>query len=129
LAASSTQSDAGDRRMAGVFAGLRTGPLVWLGELDFVRDDGFPEGRRSLLAALGEVNWSFRRGHNLKLTAEYLDPDRDVSEDHKTRTSLVYELTPLPFVQLRLGARRWDGIPQNAFDNRRMLFFELHAFM
>ena len=34
LAASSTQSDAGDRRMAGVFAGLRTGPVVWLGEVD-----------------------------------------------------------------------------------------------
>ena len=129
LAAASTQADAGDRRMAGIFAGLRTGPLVWLGEVDLVRDDGFPQGRRSLLAALGEVNWGFRRGHNLKLTAEYFDPDRDVREDHKTRTSLVYELTPLPFVQLRLGARRWDGIPQNAFDNRRLLFIELHGVM
>jgi hypothetical protein len=129
LAASSTESDAGDRRMAGLFAGLRTGPLAWLGEVDFIRDDGFPQGQRSLLAALGEVNWSFRQGHNVKLTAEYFDPDRDVSEDHKSRLSLVYELTPLPFVQVRLGARRWEGIPQNAFDNRRMWFLELHAFL
>jgi hypothetical protein len=129
LAVSSTRADAGDRRMAGLFAGVRTGPLTWLGEVDLVRDEGFPQGRRSLLAGLGEVNWGFRRGHNLKLTAEYFDPDRDVSEDHKGRLSVVYELTPLPFVQLRLGARRWDGIPQNAFDNRRLLFLELHAFM
>lgn len=129
LAASGTRSDAGDRRVAGVFAGLRTGPLTWLGEVDLVRDEGFAEGRRSLLAALSEVNWGIRRGHNLKLTAEYFDPDRNVGEDHKSRTSLVYEVTPLPFVQLRLGARRWEGIPQNAFDNRRTLFLELHAFM
>jgi hypothetical protein len=129
IAASSTSANAGDRRMAGVFAGVRTGPLVWLGEVDLVRDEGFVEGRRSLLATLGEVNWSIRRGHNLKLTLEYFDPDRDLSEDHKSRASLVYEVTPLPFVQLRLGIRRWEGIPQNAFDNRQTVFLELHAFM
>ena len=129
VAASSTSANAGDRRMAGVFAGVRTGPLVWLGEVDLVRDEGFAEGRRSLLATLGEVNWGIRRGHNVKLTLEYFDPDRDVSEDYKSRASLVYELTPLPFVQLRLGYRRWEGIPQNSFDNRRTLFLELHAFM
>ncbi|HET9643715.1 MAG TPA: hypothetical protein VFP68_10265 [Burkholderiaceae bacterium] len=129
LAASSTQSNSGDRRMAGVFGGLHTGPLVWLGEVDLVRDEGFPEGARKLLAGLGEVNWGLRRGHNLKLTLEYFDPDRKVREDQKGRVSLVYELTPLPFVQLRLGFRRWNGIPQNALDNRKLLFLELHAFM
>lgn len=129
VAASGTSANAGDRRMAGVFAGLRTGPLVWLGEVNLVRDEGFAQGRRSLLATLGEVNWGIHRGHNLKLTLESFDPDRDVSEDHKSRVSLVYEVTPLPFVQLRLGVRRWEGIPQNAFDNRRTLFLEFHAFM
>jgi hypothetical protein len=129
LALSRVDSKAGDRDMAAVFGGLRTGPLVWLGEVDAIRDEGFPQGTRRLLAALGEVDWSWRRGHNLKLTAEYFDPDRDVREDHKTRVSVVYELTPLPFVQVRFGARRWEGIPQNAFDNRRMLFLELHAFL
>jgi hypothetical protein len=129
VAASSTSSDAGDRNMVAGFAGLRTGPLTWLGEVDLVRDEGFPEGRRSLLAALGEVNWTFRRGHNLKLTGEYFDPDRDVREDQKSRISLAYEWTPWPFVQLRLGARWWDGIPQNALDNRRLLFLEVHGFL
>jgi hypothetical protein len=128
LAGSFTQSDAGDRSMAGVFGGLKTGPVAWLGEVDYIRDAGYPEGTRTLLAALGEADWAFRKGHNLKLTAEYFDPDEHVNEDEKTRWSLVYEYTPLPFLQLRAGWRRYDGIPQNDFDNRRQLFAELHGF-
>jgi hypothetical protein len=128
-AAGYTRAASGNRQMLGFFGGLRTGPLAWLGEVDLVRDAGYAQGRRSLLAALGELNWAVLRGHNLKITGEYLDPDRKVSEDHRTRLSLVWEFTPLPFVQLRTGIRRWDGIPQNAVDNRRLLFFELHAFL
>ena len=128
LSGAFTHSDAGDRSMLGVHGGLRTGPLVWLGEADLVRDEGFPGGARQLLTGLGEVNWSWRRGHNLKLTAEYFDPDRDVAEDHKARYSLLYEYTPMPFLQVRAGARRYRGIPQNVLDNRRALFLEFHGF-
>ena len=124
-----TSSTAGSRNAAALFGGLRTGPVVWLGEVDLVRDSGYPEGRRKLLAALGEVDWKILQGHNLKLTSEYLDPDRRVANDHKVRHSLVYELTPIPFVQLRAGYRRYGGIPQNPFDNRRAVFVEVHAFM
>ena len=127
-AAATTESDRGDRRMGGVFAGLRTGRLSWLGEADLVRDEGFAEGSRSGVSALGEVNWSIRDGHNLKLTGEYFDPDRDVDEDEQNRWSLVYELTPLPFIQLRAGYRRYEGIPQNDLQNRRLTFIELHGF-
>lgn len=126
-AAASTSSKAGNRRVGGVFGGLHTGPLVWLGEVDLVRDDGFPEGRRTLLAALGEVNWRLSQGHNLKLTGEVHDPDRRVRHDHKVRRSLLYEYTPLPFVQLRFGYRRHQGIPQNRLDNRRLAVAELHG--
>jgi len=128
-AASFTQSGAGNRRVGGVFAGLRTGPVAWLGEVDGVRDDGYPDGPRSMLAALGEADWLIRKGHNLKITAEYYDPDRSVAEDQKTRWSVLYEFTPLPFVQLRAGLRRYRGIPQNDLDNRRTLFLELHGFL
>jgi len=127
-AASFTSSDAGDREMAGLFGGLRTGPVAWLGEVDWIRDEGFPEGTRTMLAALGEADWAFRKGHNLKLVAEFVDPDRHVHEDQKTRWSALYEYTPLPFVQLRFGCRQYDGIPQNDLDNRRLLFAEIHGF-
>jgi hypothetical protein len=128
LALLHTDSDAGNRDSAGLFAGLRTGPIAWLGEVDYVRDEGFPEGTRDLLTALGEVDWAWRKGHNLKLTAEYFDPDRDLDEDQKTRFSAVYEYTPWPFVQLRGGWREYDGIPQNDLDNRSEAFVEIHGF-
>ncbi|NRF65836.1 hypothetical protein HLB44_02430 [Aquincola sp. S2] len=128
-AVASTDSTAGYRNATAIFGGLLTGPVVWLGEIDLVRDNGFPEGRRKLVAALGEVNWKIRQGHNLKASAEYFDPDRRISNDHRVRHSLVYELTPIPFVQLRAGYRRFGGIPQSPVDNRRLMFVELHAFL
>ncbi|HEX2012234.1 MAG TPA: hypothetical protein VJN44_14965 [Roseateles sp.] len=126
-ALASTSSAAGNRQVAGLFGGTRTGPVSWLLELDLVRDDGYPEGRRTLLATLAEANWLIRQGHNLKLTGESFDPDRHVSNDHKMRYSLVYEYTPIAFVQLRAGTRRYMGIPQSNVDNRRQAFVELHA--
>ena len=112
----------------GAFAGLRTGAIAWLAEVDRIADDGFPGGRRELWAGLVEANWSFRRGHNVKLTAEGLDPDRDVDEDERSRYGLMWEYTPWPYVQLRAGVRVYDGIPQNAVQNRRQLILEWHAF-
>jgi hypothetical protein len=128
-AVSVTQSIAGNRRAAALFAGLRSGRIAWLGELDVVGDDGYPQGTRTIAAALGEADWAIARGHNLKLTAEFHDPDRAVHHDQKTRFSVVYEWTPLPFVQLRAGFRRYFGIPQNDLDNRQLLFVELHGFL
>ncbi len=128
LSVSYTNSKAGDRRVGGIYGGLRTGPLAWLGEADYVEDDGFPEGRRSMVATLAEVNWTAQRGHNFKLTYEYFDPDRKVSNDAQNRYSLLYEYTPLPFLQLRAGFRRYRGIPQNDLQNRKLMFVELHGF-
>jgi hypothetical protein len=128
-AASFTQSPFGNRGVEGLFAARRTGPVVWLGEVDVVRDAGFPEGTRRLAAVLGEADWAIRQGHNLKITGELFDPDRSIAQDQKTRWSIVYEYTPVPFIQARVGFRRYRGIPQNDLDNRRLLFVELHAFM
>jgi hypothetical protein len=121
-------SDAGDRRMQNVYAGLRTGPIAWLAEVDYIVDDGFFGGTRHQLMGLVEANWNLRPGQNLKLTAEAFDPDTDLSEDEQNRFSLVWEYAPLPYVQLRIGARIYDGIPQNDLQNRKTAFAELHAF-
>jgi hypothetical protein len=121
-------SDAGNRQLVGVHAGLRTGPLAWLAEVDNIADDAFPGGRRNLWTALLETNWNFAKGHNLKATIEGFDPDSDIAEDEQSRFSLFWEYTPLPFVQLRVGARAWEGIPQNPLQNRRLFIAELHAF-
>jgi len=116
------------RHAYGLFGGLRTGPLAWLGEADLVTDNSFPDGERKMVAGLLETNWLIARGNNLKLTAEWFDPDRNVSEDEQTRWSVVYECTPIQFVQLRFGARFYEGIPQNDLQNRRLYFVQLHGF-
>jgi hypothetical protein len=125
LAGSSEQSSAGDRRMTGLFAGLRTGPIAWLAEGDLVHDDSL---QRSEVAGLLEGDWRVRKGHNLKLTAEYMDPDRAVRNNQQTRYSFVYEYTPIPFLQLRAGYRHFFGIPQSNPENQQLTFIELHAY-
>ena len=126
-ATSLTQSAAGNRRVGGLFAGLRTGPVSWLGEIDAVRDESFASGR-SLAAGLLEADWRIRKGHNLKLTAESYDPNRAVAQDQRARYSIVYEFTPVSFLQLRAGYRRYRGIPQSNVENQRLSFVELHGY-
>jgi hypothetical protein len=126
-ATSLTQSDAGNRRVGGLFAGLRSGPIAWLGEIDVVRDESFPGGR-SLTAGLIEADWRIRKGHNFKLTAESHDPDRAVRQNQQARYSIAYEFTPLAFLQLRAGYRRYRGIPQSNVENQRLSFVELHGY-
>lgn len=116
----------GDRQMQNVFGGLRTGRVAWLAELDYIIDDGTPTGRRKLWVSLIEANYMIKKGHNLKATFEFFDPDTDVSEDEQNRFSLVWEYFPIQFLQTRLGYRRYDGIPQNPAQNREQLFLELH---
>ena len=127
-AISINNADVGNRDAYGVFAGLRTGPIAWLAEADLIADSSFPEGERRLVSGLLEGNWRVRQGHNLKVTAELSDPDRAVSEDQQTRWSVIYEYTPIQFLQLRAGLRRYDGIPQNDLQNRKLYLIQLHGF-
>jgi hypothetical protein len=123
-------NDAGDteRQMAGLHAGLRTGPVAWLAEVDYVEDRGLPGGDLRRWAGLIEADWMPRRGHNLKVTVEALEPDTDVDDDEQERYSLVYEYAPFQFVQLRGGLRIYDGVAGNDPQNRRFGFIELHGF-
>jgi hypothetical protein len=118
----------GGRGTFGLFAGLRTGPITWLGEADVINDESLGPDQGRMLATLLEANWLIVRGNNLKITEEYLDPNRDVHNNGQTRWSVVYELTPIQFAQIRAGVRYYDGIPQNDTQNTREYFVELHGF-
>jgi hypothetical protein len=123
-----TSEDAfGDREMQSVFAGLKTGPISWLAELSVVGDES-PSGERDFYATLLEGNWRLRKGHNLKLGYEYLEPDDDRDEDEQERYSFVWEYNPIQFVQSRVGVRSYNGIPNIAVSNRDELFAELHVY-
>ena len=129
VAGAFTKANAADRQMYGVFAGVRTGPIAWLGEADLVRQAGFANGTRSMIPALAEADWAICRGNNLKLTYEFYDPERTVPNNGQTRWSAVYELTPIPLLQARAGFRRYQGIPQNNLQNQTFGFAELHLFL
>ncbi len=117
----------GDRTMSGVFAGLRTGPVTWLAELDFINDET-PTGDRDMIVSLLEANWRLAKGHNLKLTYEDFDPDEAVADDEQERISLVWEYSPIQMLQTRIGARLYDGVAGNDIQNRDEFFAELHVF-
>lgn len=127
LSASVNDSDGGDREMAGLFAGLRTGPIAWLAEVDFVSDDVGPGATRDARAGFVEANWMPRKGHNFKFSYDVFDPDDGVSEDHEVRYSLQWEYSPMQFLQGRFGVRVHDGPPADSSANRDALFAELHG--
>ncbi len=125
---SANYNGAADRRMQSVFAGLRTGIVAWLASGIYITDDGTPTGQLKQWATLVEGNVEVAKGHNLKLTYEYYDPNQDVKEDQRERYSVVWEYMPIQFTQFRLGARKNNGIPQNNAQNATEVFLQWHAF-
>jgi hypothetical protein len=121
-------SSSGSRTAYALFGGLRTGPIAWLAQAELIDDKSVDPAGQKQLAGLLEANYAPARGHNIKVTGEYLDPNRDVPNDQLTRWSLVYEYTPIQFVQLRGGFRYSDGIPQDPAEHLKLYFIELHGF-
>jgi hypothetical protein len=128
ISASTNDSGTAERRMQSVFGGLRTGFVAWLASAVYITDEAPPSARLTHWASLVEANIEAAKGHNVKLTYEYYDPNRDVSEDQRARYSLVWEFVPFQFTQFRLGARKNDGIPQNSAQNASEVFLQWHAF-
>ena len=128
VSASYNNADLGDRTMYALFGGLRTGPIAWLAEVDAITDELPAGGERDSTASLFEANWLFRRGHNIKATYDFLDPDTDVDDDEQSRASLLWEYTPMQFLQTRLGARLYDDDADIDRQNRDEFFVELHGF-
>jgi hypothetical protein len=128
LAANFNAQPGGSKSAYGIFGGLRTGPISWLGQAEITDDQSIPNSQGKQLATLLEANWLIARGNNLKITDEFLNPNRAVPNGEQTRWSLVYELTPIQFVQVRAGFRRNDGIPQDPAEHQKLYFVELHGF-
>ena len=131
-AANFNKKEVGNRSAFALFAGLRTGPIEWLAQGQLIEDKSVTEGQsltgQRQAAGLIEGNWTISRGNNLTVTGEAFDPDRGVKNNAQTRWSVVYEWTPIQFVQLRGGARFQDGIPQINTQHTHLYFVELHGF-
>jgi hypothetical protein len=118
----------GAKSAYGLFGGLRTGPISWLAQAEITDDQSIANAQGKELATLLEGNWLITRGNNLKVTEEFLNPNREAGHGEETRWSVVYELTPVQFAQIRAGVRRNDGIPQDPAEHQRLYFIELHGF-
>jgi hypothetical protein len=130
IGASANFNDADDteRFSTGLFGAVLTGPVVWLAEIDYVEDTGLPGGDVRRLASLVEADWEPRQGHNLKFTYEWHEPNDDLDDDEQDRYSLVYEYTPIQYLQLRGGARDLESAPGNLQPDSRFFFVELHVY-
>ncbi len=128
IAANRNDQSAGAKSAYGIFGGLRTGPISWLAQVEITDDLSIADGQGKQLATLLEANWLIARGNNLKITDEFLNPNRAVPNGEETRWSLVYEFTPIQFAQIRAGFRWNDGIPQDNAEHGRLYFVELHGY-
>ena len=128
VAANYNAQSGGAKSAYGIFGGLRTGPISWLAQAEITDDQSIANKQGKQLATLLEANWLIARGNNLKITDEFLNPNRAVPNGEQTRWSLVYELTPIQFVQIRAGFRWNDGIPQDNAEHQKLYFVELHGF-
>lgn len=126
IAANDDDNSFARRRILGLFGGVRTGPVEWLGEVDTVEIKSEPSVTQA--AALLEADWLVAPGNNLKLTFEPYDPERGVYGNGLSRLSLVYELTPVQFLQIRAGVRDYNG-PRGVYaENEMLTFVQLHVF-
>jgi hypothetical protein len=125
--ASYNVADDVERLSSGLFATFLTGPVTWLAEVDYVKDTGLPGGDLERWVGLFEANWRPRQGHNLKATFERDEADADIDGDELDRYSLLYEYTPIQYLQLRGGARATKG-GTGLQPETRLLFLELHAY-
>jgi hypothetical protein len=128
LAANRNDQSGGAKTAYGIFGGLRTGPISWLAQAEITDDESIASGQGKELATLLEANWLISRGSNLKITEEFLNPDRAAPNGEETRWSLVWEYTPIQFAQIRTGFRWSDGIPQDNAEHGRIYFVELHGY-
>jgi hypothetical protein len=128
-------------QMLNLYGGMQWRDFTFLAEVDYLVLEGEPltaTNASSLqgfsqqdikqFVSLAEVNYQWRQGWNIKLTAEYFDPDSDVDENEQTRYSVVGEYTPLSNIQLRLGLRFNQDIPQKPEQNYDQVFIQSHFY-
>ncbi len=133
VGASAIVNDAelGQRRMFNIFGGFNWLGFTFLAEADHIADESVsfvPDTYQKQRVGLFEINRELTKGVNLKFTTEYLDPDSNIAENQRTRNSLLVEYTPFSNLQLRVGLRKGEDIPQRVEDNYRDFFAQLHFY-
>lgn len=117
-----------DRTLAAVYSGFRVAGSEILLEVDWIKDSSSTSTTdTNQVATHIELNRQLSKGSNIKLSYEFLDPNTDIDENERDRFSLVWEMTPLPLLQFRVGTRQSQSVPQNPAENADLYFMQLHA--
>ena len=132
IGASAALND-GERQiqMLNLYAGSQLGDFTFLGEIDFLSLEAPNTATNqdiTQIATLAEINYQWQQGWNFKVTAEYFDPNTDINNDQQTRYSLIGEYTPISNIQLRLGFRFKQDIPQKPQQNYDQVFIQSHFY-
>lgn len=125
------QGSSGDRNMANVFAGLNFLGFNFLAEYDQVKDDSInviPGISQEQDIYFFEINRELTKGINLKLSLESMDPESNIDENDRSRTSLLLEYTPYSYIQFRGGIRVSEDIPQRDLGNSNQAFIQAHVY-
>ena len=128
VSASNNKTDLGTRRIYGVFAALKTGPISWLAEWDNVEDDDFDILDEEQEIVFLEANYEALKGHNLKLTFESLDSDLSGVE-RRYRYSIIWEYFPFSATQIRFGYRYFESDNEIPAEERDEGFLQLHVYL
>ena len=118
-------------KMFNLYSGASWGKFTLLAELDLINltllnNSSATETKQ--LITFAEINYQWQKGLNIKVTAEYFDPDQNIDENEQTRYSLVTEYTPISNVQLRLGIRSKADIPQKPTQSYEVIFLQSHFY-
>ena len=121
-------ADSGARTSGALWAGMRLGNAVLLGEVDTIRDDTIPGQSREQLITYSELDYLIAPGWNIKAAYEYFDPSRDIDENERDRVLIGIEPVLCSFLQLQIFYRFNQSIPQNKFQNADDLTIRLHIY-
>jgi hypothetical protein len=126
-ASAARNSGPGSRRaIVGGFGGFSVGPIVVLGEADWIFD-AFESGPdRDQFVAYVEGDVLATKGLNAKVTYGYHDRDLNTPEDQRIRMRFGLEAFPVSFVQLAAFYTVLDDVPQVTTD-RDQVSLELHV--
>ncbi len=129
LGGSASRNDGPDGRRdaVGAFGGFRAGRFAFLGELDYIFDTLDSDSSLDQFVAYVEGNFLPVRGLNLKATYGFLDPDRNVGENARTRFRFGLEWFAIAFAQVSTFYTLLEDIPQSTTD-ADALSLELHVF-
>ena len=104
------------------FASTTWQKLTLLGEYGGGTQRGFGT-TTNLWAAFGEADYRLARGINLRAKVDYLDPNKDASNDRFFRWLVETDLMPIPFTEIKLSYRAHDEEPTPKYQEYLVQFF------